>query len=336
MKKKLLALAVLSVFAGMASAQTNVAVYGIVDASIAKETGSAAAMSSGNLSASRYGFRGTEDLGGGMNAHFLLEGGFNVDTGASGSTGKMFSRLSYVGLNGGFGTVRLGRQNAPLKVALDAIDPFKGGGDLAAVDTFGNGGTWPERVNNQITYITNNLSGFSGSASYVFGETGNSNKPNRQYGLQMGYAGGPVNVQFGYNNANESTTGPVTNNDAKITFLGATYDFGVAKAHAGVGETKFERNTPAAPRTRSRNYLLGLTVPFGANQVIGTITRNDERDTANADYTQYGVAFLHDLSKRTTLYAQYAHVNNDGRSSFRVDRAGASNNRVALGVRHSF
>ena len=114
MKKSLVALAVLSAFAGIASAQTSVTVYGIVDAGVTREDSGLRTfnrLDSGNQSTSRLGFKGTEDLGGGLSAQFLLEQGFSLDNGAvQDSARTAFNRQAYIGLTGNFGQVRLGRQ----------------------------------------------------------------------------------------------------------------------------------------------------------------------------------------------------------------------------------
>jgi predicted porin len=126
MKKSLLTLALVSV-TGAATAQTGLTIYGIVDAAIAYDKGVSAEdkswrLQSGQQSGSRLGFRGTEDLGGGLSAVFTLENGFNVDDGTLGqstaSVTRLFGRQAWVGLNGGFGSVRLGRQQTPLYNAL--------------------------------------------------------------------------------------------------------------------------------------------------------------------------------------------------------------------------
>ena len=136
MKKSLLALAVLGAFTGIASAQTSVTIYGVVDAGITREDNGVTTtnrLDSGNQSGSRLGFKGNEDLGGGLSAQFLLEQGFNVDTGTLGQGGRMFGRQAYIGLTGNFGQLRLGRQKTVMYDALLAIDPFgianKGGMD---------------------------------------------------------------------------------------------------------------------------------------------------------------------------------------------------------------
>src|SRR5690606_10200795 len=115
MKKSLLALAVLGTFSGAALAQSSVTIYGVADAGIAytdngNPAGEQWSVESGQQSGSRLGFKGTEDLGGGLSAIFTLESGFNLDNGTSAQGGRLFGRQAWVGLNGGFGTVKLGRQ----------------------------------------------------------------------------------------------------------------------------------------------------------------------------------------------------------------------------------
>src|SRR4051812_24354305 len=112
MKKTLLAFALLGAFAGTASAQSNVTVYGVVEIAVNYADNGAAtnartfSLDNGTSLPSRIGFKGTEDLGGGLKALFQLENGFNLDTGAITQTGRIFGRQAWVGLNGGFGTVK--------------------------------------------------------------------------------------------------------------------------------------------------------------------------------------------------------------------------------------
>ncbi|WP_194722578.1 porin, partial [Noviherbaspirillum malthae] len=127
MKKSLIALAVLGTVAGASFAQTNVTVYGVADAGLARiDNGrvNTTALQSGQQSGSRIGFRGTEDLGGGLSAIFTLENGFNIDDGTLGQGGRLFGRQAFVGLQGGFGAVKLGRQYNPIRTAVENIDPF--------------------------------------------------------------------------------------------------------------------------------------------------------------------------------------------------------------------
>ena len=113
MKKTLLALAVFGAFAGTTSAQSNVTIYGLVDMAIQHENDGAntrTALDSGEFAGSRIGFKGSEDLGGGLKVNFQLESGFGADDGKLNQGGRIFGRQAWVGMSGGFGSVNLGRQ----------------------------------------------------------------------------------------------------------------------------------------------------------------------------------------------------------------------------------
>jgi predicted porin len=341
MKKSLLALAVLGAFAGAASAQTNVTIYGIVDAAVMHQKddrtvvngGTAGealwAMTDGNDSfnknGSRLGFKGTEDLGGGLSAIFVLENGFSVDTGLSRADG-LFSRQAFVGLQGGFGAVKFGRQYTPMHIALDTIDPFNTGFTGNVERLFAA----TVRTSNTINY-SYSAAGFSGQVGYSLGEIAGENSDGRQIGLGLGYANGPLNVQFAYHNANASplATTPVLN-ETKVAMLGATYDLGVAKLHAAFGTNKSEVDATGVEAQKERNYMLGVSAPVGAGNVMASFIRRDDRLAAEArEADQYALGYVHNLSKRTNVYTSYAHSND--RSAANLD-----GNAFNVGVQHKF
>lgn len=360
MKPSRLALAILAGFVSLAAVQDHLTLYSVVDAGIHwTDNGGVKTWlpESDNNAASRVGIKGTEDLGNGLKGVFTLESGFNADDGTLASPGKPFNRQAWVGLNGGFGEVRLGRQATAFKTAVDAIDPFGGAGQLAIYDAAGYvpgaaatrpgvGGSnlWVERADNVLSYATPNFSGFSGSVNYIFGEARGSNSDGRQISAQLGYDNGPLAVQLGYHRANDLAFGdvaPLTVSDVKTGFLGAAYDFGVAKAHAGIGETRADYTAGSAGDDKIRNYMLGVTVPFGASKLMASYIRNDVRNIADATSDQIGIGYSYSLSKRTAFYAQYAHVKNDAGADLAVanetfDNTGNNGNRVAVGVTHKF
>ncbi|RBA23137.1 porin [Herminiimonas fonticola] len=359
MKKSLLALAVLGAFAGAASAQSSVTVYGIVDLGITSlDNGNAAGrvtgVTSGNQSASRIGFKGTEDLGGGLNALFQLEATIAADTGAAFATGTGnnggFNRLATVGLqSNAFGTVNLGRQTSVIKDAYDAIDPFGDGGTISPISTvFFNGtlGGDQGRISNSVKYTSNSFGGFKANAAYAFGETAGDTGANSSYGLGLAYVNGPLNVQFGYHNADTSTFAnpSVQQSENKLTFLGATYNFGVVKLHGAYADTKLE-NTVANTETKYRNYLVGVSVPVGAaGNVFASYSVNDNRSANDADAKKAAIMYTYDLSKRTNLYTGYSHTSNDTNSRIGLAAIGSnaagvtgeSGSAFAVGVRHKF
>ena len=350
MKKSLLSLFVggaLSALSGTAAAQTNLTIYGIVDAGIAYDKNVNAAddlwrLESGMHSGSRIGFRGTESLGGGLSASFTLENGFNTDTGTLGQGGRIFGRQAWVGLNGGFGSVKLGRQQTPLYYAVLAVDPFSinlagnaqrmFGSGLYVVDPF-------LRTDNTINYTTPNFAGFTGTASYGFGEVAGDRSTARQVGAGLAYANGPINVQFAYHDSNTATlpaaapflgTGTA---DLRTAFIGGTFDFGFAKAHAGFADTEVER---VGATVDSRSWLIGASAPIGTGTVLASFIRNDVRDIAEGESDQLALGYIQPISKRTNLYTSVSYTENENGVRLNAFANGQNGRQFNIGVRHQF
>lgn len=359
MKKSLLVLAVLGTFSGMAFAQTNVTVYGVADAGIRFRDSDAATNSktwgldSGLQSGSRIGFRGTEDLGGGLSAIFTLENGFNIDDGTLGqgisasattpALTRLFGRQAFVGISGRFGAVKLGRQYAPIRVAVESVDPFGLGGAGNAANVFNVHG---ERTDNTFNYTTANLGGFTGQVAYSFGEVAGDNSAGRHIGLSGAYANGPLHIVAAYHKQNllgggTATAFPATpNGEQDTTMLGATYDFGAAKLHGAYSRSKGESASGATNLDRD-DALIGVSVPVGAGTVLASyaLRRDDIAGAGGAsrDANQIALGYLHNLSKRTNLYAMYARTRNDAGANLNgAATAGADPSTLMVGVRHRF
>lgn len=340
MKKSLLALAVLGAFAGAASAQTSVTIYGIADAGIVLESGgpagSVSKLTGGVASGSRLGFRGVEDLGGGLSAFFVFEHGINLDTGnspqgvtAAAPQGIAFGRSTYVGLRGNFGSFQLGRQYSPGFIILSAIaDPFGTGTAGQASNIMSQSGL---RTNNTIKYELPKLNGFNGSLAYGFGEVPGDTSAARSVAGSFGYANGPVNVAIGFHNQNI----PGTDN-SKTTILAGTYDFRVVKAHLA-----YDKNTglTGTGSTDNTDFLLGATIPFGQHTVLTSFIHKNDKTALDRDANQWAVGYLYALSKRTDLYTVYARVNNKNGATYNIGNAsaaGSGDKAFNLGLRHTF
>jgi predicted porin len=356
MKKTLLALAVLGAFAGAASAQNNVTVYGIADAGIqyrndGNPAGKTWTLESGLLNTNRIGFRGTEDLGGGLSAIFTLENGYNIDTGTLGqstaTTTRLFGRQAWVGLSGGFGSVKLGRQQTALYYALTEIDPFRINLAGNAQRIFGAGQYFADpflRTDNTVNYSTANFGGFTGSVSYAFGEVPGSISTARSWGAGATYVNAPVNVQIAYQKSNTAAVvGPLAtalgtgtaNADIRTVLVGGTWDFRVAKAHLGYANTKFD--SLAGPSTKDDNWLVGATVPITpADAVLASWIRNNVKDVPAGKTNQYALGYTHALSRRTSLYTSAAYVKNDDRIGLNAFGPGNSTRVFNFGMRHMF
>jgi predicted porin len=342
MKKSLLALAVFGAFAGAASAQSNVTIYGVVDAGITRETGGAAGsvwkLATGVQSGNRIGFKGTEDLGGGLKANFTLENGFDTDTGALRQGGRLFGRQAFVGLSGGFGAVNLGRQYNPLFVALDSVDPFGTGLTGASTNLMNPSAV---RTDNAITYTTPGMGGFTANALYGLGEVPGDRSKARTYGLSVGYANGPINAVLAYDNVNNGSATTALTNTTKLTLLGGTYNFGVATAHLAF---ESEKNDLGAD---FRDWMVGVSAPVGAGNVMASFIKKQDRSSApvSAGAKQYALGYTYAMSKRTNLYTSYARITNDsGAANFVGDAssggsapaAGSNSSAFTVGVRHKF
>ncbi|RZI44164.1 porin [Herbaspirillum sp. HC18] len=351
MKKTLLALATLGTlgaFAGTASAQSNVTIYGIVDAGIQYEKNFAVPdkvwkLESGIQSGSRVGFKGSEDLGAGLSAIFTLENGFNEDTGTLGQGGRLFGRQAWVGFNSNsFGSVKLGRQQTPLYFALLSLDPFGIGLAGNAQRIFGAGLYAADpfsRSDNTLLYATPTWAGFNVQVGYGFGEAAGSLSPSRQILAGASYIAGPINVQFAYQDANTATLPANTAflgsgvANLKTYLLGATWDFRVVKAHVAISNTEID--LPAAS-PESRTYMVGATVPIGTGSLLASYTRNDVRDISDGVSNQYALGYVQPLSKRTNLYTSISRTDNE--SGVRVNAAanGLNGTLFNVGMRHQF
>ena len=349
MKKSLIALAVLAA-SGAAMAQSSVTLFGVVDATYQYGSGSVSNKSQlGNsgYNGSRLGFRGVEDLGGGMSASFWLEAGVNNDngsgantstnnqaTGATGGGGLTFNRRSTVSLNGGFGEVRLGRDYTPQFWNLTVFDPFGTNGvGTTQTQKSSLGGPTTVRASNSVGYfLPGKIGGLYGQVQYYMGENlRNAANKNDGTGLsaRVGFANGPINVALAL-----AETKFIAGNIKAIN-LGASYDLGMAKVMAHYNEDRISGGADG------KGFLIGGLVPMGAGEIrLAYSTYEIEVPGADPRSSKLALGYVHNLSKRTALYATYAHVNNKNGAAQSlngsVTAAGKNSNGYDFGVKHSF
>jgi predicted porin len=338
-----------------AHAQTNVTIYGIVDAGLVGENGGSAGhvtkITSGAASASRIGFRGTEELGDGLSAFFTLETGVRIDTGEVDAAGTIFNRQAFVGLKTKAGAVALGRQYTPYHTTLAAVaDPFGTGYAGTSKNLFPDNGT-NVRASNSITYASPKVNGVNVDLAYSAGEQ-TALAAGRQFGGAIGYAAGPLTVRLAYNSKNTDVAATGVNHDlGRNTLLGANYDFKWIKLYAAYGidkgfnsATLGNANNPyggvkPTPSVDGRDMLLGVKAPVGPGTLMFSTMHKDDRTHFNQDATSWGIGYLYDLSKRTGLYAAYAHINNKNGAGYTVannSESGSGNTGYDLGIRHTF
>ena len=288
---------------------------------------------------SRLGVMGTEDLGGGLKASFHFEGGMNPDVGTAGKFD--FQRKSTIGLAGGFGEIRVGRDYTPLFTIAGIADPFGTNGvgssynlanslifdntdaDLTAAEqtafntalvnatggftTFATGTNTVTladpnavRANNSVAYYSPSFSGFTAGLMYGFGAEG-TGSASKMTSLKLQYGSGPLVAALG----NQSTKG--TDDQAKLstTFLAGSYDLGMAKVSAGYKKDKLSF---VGENASVKSTILGVAVPMGATTLKASYVarKADSEKVGN----QFALGAVHDLSKRTAVYATYSVLKN--------------------------
>ena len=344
MKKSLVALAALAVV-GAASAQSSVTLYGVVDAAVARETGTKFSMSGSGLmnnGTSRFGFKGSEDLGGGMKALFNMEAGFDPETGASGfSGGQLFSRAANVSLAGNFGEFRMGRSLTPSFYGVAAWELTGTANYSAVASQFDFAGAGP-RQSSQFMYVSPSMGGFSGSLAYtakpdnkvgantftgISASTGlpvlaDTTKPFAaganfaKVDANLIYATGPVTAALSYNKTQTQTANYA---------LGGKYNFGMFQVAGSL-------QNPAGKAK-------GFTIGAGANVGPVALVVDIARDTFFKD-TNVLLEAKYPLSKRTFAYAAY--LNNGDRDATVANADGAATVAVgrtrgaSIGLRHNF
>ncbi len=356
MKKSLLALAALTAFAGVASAQSSVTLFGVVDLnarSVKSGTTSIKTLSQDGIASSRIGLRGVEDLGGGLRAGFWLEGAIQPDTGCGTSAvptpaagafncgGQSWQRRSTLSLMGGFGELRLGRDYTPTFWNHTVFDPFGTNGlgsqtNLMAqpggsTNPLGSGATTLVRANNTIGYFLPAMGGLYGQVMVAAGEGIFGNK---YTGGRLGYAGGPVNVAVAV-----GKTELTSSNDLSAVNLGASFKMGNFTLFGQYH--KYEVDTPA--NTDQTNLMVGGTLAMGAGTLRLSYGKASADVTAR-EGTQVAVGYVHDLSKRTALYGTFSRIANDTGARYAVASLPAFGGTEAkpkstgyeFGVRHTF
>ena len=358
MKKTLIAMAVMSV-AGATFAQATL--YGRIDASLGSRTvqtagaavGAAEAgtnISSGVNSGSRWGLRGTEDLGGGLKANFTLESGYNIDTGTSGQGGALFGRTAQIGVSGGFGSIDMGRIVAIKDNTTWAVTG--GYANYAAwsnnVDNAGFGNpngnlANPVRRNNAIQYTSPAMSGLSAQVMYQPHENGAAGVGATSYtGLGLGYAAGPMSANLSYETSKATpgagvasaapagtAAGMAAAVDLTETALSATYDFKIAKLAAS-----YIKGSKGGAGDDT-GYALGLTAPVGPVNLAAEYARVSTTLASGADggkASAFNLRVSYPLSKRSDVYGYYM----SGESNGAVAADTQKMTHYQLGLRHSF
>jgi len=337
MKKTLLALAVLGAFAGAAQAQSAVTVYGSFDAGIRHRTNVNAAGNSnltmgsnGQYNSNRIGFKGVEDLGGGLNAHFVLETGFNTGTGAlDNAANLLFNRSAYVGLGGSWGSVDLGRQYSVNFKTIGLYDPFNYK-YTGIVPLAGQGGL--TRLNNDIQY-NGSFGPVSVRAEYALGEQAGSTGNGATQAVGASYKGGPITVGGAYTQGkrNAGTTPAGSYQDMDNWTIGAAYAASAFRVAAGYAV--LTTDTSATTETETKSTWIGGSYNLSPAAQLSLAYYRTAAQATGAAETRNNLIILggtYALSKRTNFYADL------DRRTFNAAAATADQTGISVGINHLF
>jgi predicted porin len=364
MKKSLLALAVLGAFAGAAQAQSAVTLYGTIDGGVRyKNNVNAAgdslwAANTGTYYSNRIGFKGVEDLGGGLNAHFVLEGGYNSKTGASGVAGSLFDRGASVGIGGGWGSLDLGLQYSVAFKTVAAYDPFsyhytpiiplagEVAGNQVTTTTSAIGST---RFQNDIQYV-GNFGPVAVRAEYALGEQAGSTGNGSAQAVGAVYSANGVTLGSAYTRRKPNvgtTAAPNFQSNTQWT-IGGAYAAGPFRVAAGYMNEK--QDFTVGDGTKKNAWVGGsyavspaweLTAGYYDTKLSGTGV-----DTRRKLFI---VGSAYSLSKRTTIYADIDRANFSGSTTFGTGTSAGTvspllaqpagqtgQTGVSVGIQHAF
>jgi predicted porin len=301
---------------------------------------SLSALDAGGLSGSRWGLRGSEALGGGLNAVFTIENGFDSSNGSLGQGGRLFGRQAYVGLNGGFGSLTVGRQYAPIfyvgcSADLDCYsNPSVVTNQFLLIDS-----ATTLRIDNAVIYKTPSMGGFTVQGMYAFGEVAGTTSGGRTLGLNGEYSNGPIYAGIGWGDRKNAAGQSVARN----VIGGASYNFGVASLSASY----FQFSNPSSTAAKIKAWHVGAMAPLGAFSVIAQVGQL-KQGSAKQSAFMFGGDYV--FSKRTNAYLRYINGNNNSSSAFDLPgvggavgsaaggalAAGQDKSALLVGMRHRF
>lgn len=343
-----------------AQAQSSVSLFGLVDATFQRGSGSEASrtqLGSNGLATSRIGFRGSEDLGGGLFASFWIESGFLADNGTgqvtntnnqasgtgpglAGGQGLMFGRRSTVSLSGAYGEVRVGRDFSVQYYNRGDFDPFGNNGVGASQTQVGTlGGPVNTRVSNAIMYfLPSNLGGLYGEAQLYLGENssnvGATKDDGTGGGVRLGWRNGTFDVAVAHAKTRYART--ATTGDILATNIGGRWDIGAFSLMGGY----YRDRVDSLSVLTGRGPQIGGIWRIGVGEAKAEYSSYKTNAPGNPDSRKLSLGYVHNLSRRTALYGTYARVRNSGGAATALNGAITAANQSSsgfdLGVRHAF
>ena len=313
-------------------AQSSVTLYGRVNTSVERQKVGGTSNTVMQNNSSRFGFKGTEDLGGGLKAGFQLESGFNSDTGTGSgwthpTTGMTFARQSEVNLSGGFGMIRLGNFMPESYYATAAYVSMHNHDTGTSLDALYYDPVWFGGLSttNKIGYRSPSLGGLTIDASVNLHEqtTGGKNGDD----LAANYNIGALNLGAGYSQVDSN----------RQLGLRALYTFGQFVVGGYYQRNKDDNQLLATGAGNRNNFRLAGAYMMGASEFHVNVGRAGKwSDIADSSATQWTLGYNYNFSKRTKVYAFYTKVDNKAGATYMTGAAGQDFSSLALGVRHNF
>lgn len=341
MKKTLAALAVLGAFSGAAFAQ-NVQLYGIIDGGLEvvdshiSGVDTLTGLASGQQYGSRFGLRGSENLGNGLTAKFALENGFSLDTGKLGQGDRLFGRQAWVGLDSAVGTVAIGRiagiaSGTGSFDMMGALDPFGTGfKDAGLQSTFA---LTSFRADNSVVYQSGKIAGFQLGAMYSFqangSEQADTDLNTRYAAIAATYAVGNLWTGLSYEQLQNPVTKGISIADTKVIKVGANYDFGFVKPYVAYSNGADVRslsgldldavgtalNAVATSGFDTNSYMVGATAPLFGGKLMASYQLLDAElsvdSSVKGERNVFAVGYDYPMSKRTSLYGVFSYSKGD-------------------------
>lgn len=346
MHKSLIALAVAGLVSAPVLAQSNVTIYGVLQESYIHKTNDQKGAEQKDYSDNLLGFRGEEDLGGGLKAFFVLEEKFGIDTGTSQNSSLRFTETSMIGIKSdSLGQLVLGRAPTVLDsiYSLTRAEAFENSGVGAFCPASGcRRGAYTSRYNNLARYTSPAFGGMSLIAHYALpeattGGSGPTAQAKTPYGFALSGTWGPAFAEAGWQKDTTALNGVATGKHYKTWLVDGGYDFGAAKILGGYARSKgYDDFVQSNSQAKDVRYQIGTIVPVGG---AGTLRANVGRWTStNASgvkanpLTHVGLGYWHALSKRTTLMSAVSY---DRQVDAYKDKADHQVG-IQLGMRHMF
>jgi predicted porin len=306
--------------AGSTHAQNSVTLYGVIDTFIESTNagnGLTTRLGSSGFYASRFGMKGTEDIGGGNRMNFTLEGGINTNNGSGADPTALFNRQAWVGIAGNWGEFRLGRQNTPQFVMIGRLDAFGGATMASGLD---NLATYSFRASNSFSYQTPVIAGFKAQVLYGLSQSVTPQNGHNNVHVGVEYARGPVFVAANY----EKLTNAAATDVQRDMFAGGSYDFGSIKLFAAY---HYAQDT-AKVYDKDVYSLSAQYRVTPADFVSAGYAYANDRLPAGNNATEMSLMGQHLLSKRTMIYGTLSHIGNHNRAAYTM--LGAATQGVAL------